>query len=722
MLLLCALIAGSGSAWADTKTEGFESATTTTTYNSTQTITTEKSDCGIAWSIYYGSPSTTSAITDDNSCLIRYYTADKKLGYAQTTTGIQGLTNVTFNAKVTNTGNKMGVWYSTDGTNWTALATNVTLSTSSASKSYDIPNSSSSTTYYVKIGLTTGSSTNKKDLIFDDVVFTYSTPSTPPSITANDVDIAYNATNGSIVYELKSGTGNVTAEVTDGDWLELGTITESEVPFTCSANTATTARTAQVTLSFGDEDKVVKITQAANENIAPAWSTLPEPCILASQQYKLDLTGYVTGYPAPTITLKSTTADNSEYSFVDGQLKFNPENAGEYDFTFTATNSEGSVDATLTVTVNSAPEISVPQASYSTKLGDEDVEFTVTAIGTPAPTLALSDTNAKSSDYDFDQNDGFFTFTPTAAGTFTFTFTATNDVGSVSKTVTVVVKRTASIPVFANADITYGSTYTVDKTYIEGGEITVTSGNTSVATVNGLEITPVAVGKTTITVATAENETYTAGSETFELTVTAPEGKSVMAGAENTTNVTLNKYGYTTFCSVNPMDFTSTTGYTAWRISGIEGETITFKKITGTIKGGQGVLLYNENADGVNTSNVTIKFADGTTVFTTSENKLVGTTAPTYVEADEYYGLKGNKFVKVSPAGTVPAGKALLPVSAINSSVSELMFVFDDATGIYDVRSKMAEVRGEVYDLQGRKVENPTKGLYIVNGKKVVIK
>lgn len=32
------------------------------------------------------------------------------------------------------------------------------------------------------------------------------------------------------------------------------------------------------------------------------------------------------------------------------------------------------------------------------------------------------------------------------------------------------------------------------------------------------------------------------------------------------------------------------------------------------------------------------------------------------------------------------------------------------------------ELSGAVYDLQGRRVENPTKGLYIVNGKKVVIK
>ena len=34
----------------------------------------------------------------------------------------------------------------------------------------------------------------------------------------------------------------------------------------------------------------------------------------------------------------------------------------------------------------------------------------------------------------------------------------------------------------------------------------------------------------------------------------------------------------------------------------------------------------------------------------------------------------------------------------------------------------MEEVRGDFFDLQGRKVANPTKGLYIVNGKKVVIK
>ena len=41
---------------------------------------------------------------------------------------------------------------------------------------------------------------------------------------------------------------------------------------------------------------------------------------------------------------------------------------------------------------------------------------------------------------------------------------------------------------------------------------------------------------------------------------------------------------------------------------------------------------------------------------------------------------------------------------------------------MFDVRSKMEDVRGDFFDLQGRKVAQPTKGLYIVNGKKVVIK
>ena len=189
-----------------------------------------------------------------------------------------------------------------------------------------------------------------------------------------------------------------------------------------------------------------------------------------------------------------------------------------------------------------------------------------------------------------------------------------------------------------------------------------------------------------------------------------------------TTTVTLNKYGYATYCSENPIDFSHASGYTAWRISEIaaNGE-ITFAKITGAIKGGQGVLLYNKDADGVNTSEATIKFAGGTTEFTNSENKLVGTTAPTYVAANDYFGLSGNTFKKVN-AGTVPAGKALLPANVIPSD-SRLTFNFvEETTGIKSIENAKMTFDGNVYDMQGRKVEKPSKGLYIVNGKKILVK
>lgn len=53
----------------------------------------------------------------------------------------------------------------------------------------------------------------------------------------------------------------------------------------------------------------------------------------------------------------------------------------------------------------------------------------------------------------------------------------------------------------------------------------------------------------------------------------------------------------------------------------------------------------------------------------------------------------------------------------------ELSIVFaDETTGIQNLSPALSEGDGAVYDLQGRKVAQPTKGLYIVNGKKVVKK
>jgi len=60
------------------------------------------------------------------------------------------------------------------------------------------------------------------------------------------------------------------------------------------------------------------------------------------------------------------------------------------------------------------------------------------------------------------------------------------------------------------------------------------------------------------------------------------------------------------------------------------------------------------------------------------------------------------------------------------SATSAREFVLDfgegETTALTLVKSEERTKNSEVYDLQGRRVTNPTKGVYIVNGRKVVIK
>lgn len=71
-------------------------------------------------------------------------------------------------------------------------------------------------------------------------------------------------------------------------------------------------------------------------------------------------------------------------------------------------------------------------------------------------------------------------------------------------------------------------------------------------------------------------------------------------------------------------------------------------------------------------------------------------------------------------AFALDANKAYLAVPATVEAREGFVFG-DETTGINNVNANVNENQ-EVYDLQGRRVAQPTKGLYIVNGKKVLVK
>ena len=100
----------------------------------------------------------------------------------------------------------------------------------------------------------------------------------PPSITANNVSFDYNTTSGEIEYTINNSVENATLIANTNDsWLTLGTVGSTSIPFTCSTNTETTARTATVILSYVNGEatlatKEVTVTQGAAPVI---YSTIP---------------------------------------------------------------------------------------------------------------------------------------------------------------------------------------------------------------------------------------------------------------------------------------------------------------------------------------------------------------------------------------------------------------------------------------------------------------
>jgi hypothetical protein len=119
---------------------------------------------------------------------------------------------------------------------------------------------------------------------------------------------------------------------------------------------------------------------------------------------------------------------------------------------------------------------------------------------------------------------------------------------------------------------------------------------------------------------------------------------------------------------------------------------------------------------------------DGTA---SDDNKLVAVVESRHVNATDgeftNFMLQGGKFIKIlDENGTVkmPAHRAYLPLpteDTANAHAVTLIWGEDTATGLDGVRENR-NGDGTVYNLQGQKVENPSRGIYIINGKKVVVK
>ena len=199
----------------------------------------------------------------------------------------------------------------------------------------------------------------------------------------------------------------------------------------------------------------------------------------------------------------------------------------------------------------------------------------------------------------------------------------------------------------------------------------------------------------------SSNVTVSAEFELAPINVTANEGAT-------------GEY-WATFYS-NASNYQASAGTQVFKVS-LSGTDITMTEITdGIVKSGQGVVLKNSSASITMTSTTSESSDDY------SGNSLIGTMTSITNPGNAYVLNKDSQgvgFYKLSASGTIDANKAYLTYSASARD----FFGFDETTGISEkVIVNSEKFDGEWYDLGGRRIAQPTKGIYIINGKKIVIK
>lgn len=265
------------------------------------------------------------------------------------------------------------------------------------------------------------------------------------------------------------------------------------------------------------------------------------------------------------------------------------------------------------------------------------------------------------------------------------------------------------------------ATYAITILEPENGQITVSAteatANTTItitATPNdGYKLSAVSVkaGDTNIEVSgTGNARTFTMPSQNVTVSATFAEIETIEATITSTTS-------FATFCSNKALDFTGINTLEAYYAKTVENGNVYLLRVSGAVAAGTGLVIKGTTTK--------IPVADNGEEL--SDNLLIGASSDTEVHASTDYVLtEKNGAAVFAQTGvnkaTVAAGHAYLRVSVAQARTRTIGIGGEGTTGIENTFIDDCE-QGEkvIYNLSGQRVKNPTKGLYIINGKKMII-
>ncbi len=199
-------------------------------------------------------------------------------------------------------------------------------------------------------------------------------------------------------------------------------------------------------------------------------------------------------------------------------------------------------------------------------------------------------------------------------------------------------------------------------------------------------------------------------------------GESPAEETEETIKIT--SAGQTTWCSAYDLDFTNVSGLKAYIAAG-------YNRTTGTIwlmrvfevPAKEGILLMGDPGE------YKVPHKSTTTYYMnmfkgTLEDITINETEGEYTNYYLSNGDSGVGFYKVNGSIGIKAHRAYLPLlkGTAQAGTRFIGIEFGDGTTNLTPALSKGEGEGEWYTLQGQRVTKPGKGLYIRNGKKVVIK
>jgi hypothetical protein len=204
-------------------------------------------------------------------------------------------------------------------------------------------------------------------------------------------------------------------------------------------------------------------------------------------------------------------------------------------------------------------------------------------------------------------------------------------------------------------------------------------------------------------------------------------------GTASSLSKSITAAGWATYCSPYALDLSSATGLTdAYIVTGGAGGVLTTESVKdGTVPANTGLLLKGD----AGAVTIPVVASSSTDV---SGNKLVGVTTETAMDLDSdddgtadinIYVLMNDAtnglgfYQTTAPSFTLGANTAYLPSGFDGSSARAFYSLFDsETTGIGATLTNNGTVNNEIFNLNGQRISQPTKGLYIVGGRKVVVK